>query len=191
MNLFARIISLPIVVAIHLTFLPVFADPLLTVTPSALAKYGLRAGVDGEGTNGVAYLLYTPKASGSKPLPMVVYLPGRGGRGNVGKLFANKTIFARVTSSAFQKEHPCYLLALAPARSLSNLDGASEDVAVAFLAAMCWLLACNKTPHVDWLTANCAPRLVWTALAVVFASATLSATPDMKQGECVHQGKMV
>lgn len=68
---------------------------------------------------------------------------------------------------------------------------AAGAVAVAFLAAMCWLLACNKTPHVDWLAANCAPRLVWIALAVVFASATLSATPDMKQGECVHQGKMV
>lgn len=99
------------------------ADPLLTVTPSALAKYGLRAGVDGEGTNGVAYLLYTPKAAGRKPLPMLVYLPGRGGRGNVGKLFANKTIFARVTSSAFQKEHPCYLLALAPPVPATTLLG--------------------------------------------------------------------
>lgn len=99
------------------------ADPRLTVAPVALAKYGLRAGVDGEGTNGVAYLLYTPKSSGRRPVPMVVYLPGRGGRGNIGKLFANKTIFARVTSEAFQREHPCYLLALAPPVSATTLLG--------------------------------------------------------------------
>jgi len=63
--------------------------PLTVSTEAArqMARYSLRAYHDGNATNSVKGLLFTPKPVGSKPLPMVVYLPGNGERGDVARQF--------------------------------------------------------------------------------------------------------
>lgn len=59
------------------------------------------------------FLLFTPdeKLLGGKPAPLIVFMPGNGELGNdLNKQFGQSLIFERVTSTAFQEKHPCYLL---------------------------------------------------------------------------------
>lgn len=61
--------------------------------------------------NELPYLLFTPRG-GQKPVPMVVYFGGTGEHGtNLVEQFRQTTVFATITSPAFQKKHPCHLFA--------------------------------------------------------------------------------
>lgn len=88
-----------------------------------MARYSLRAYHNGNATNSVKGLLFTPKPVGGKPLPMVVYLPGNGERGDVVRQFRQRAIFERVTSPRFQKQFPCHLLAVSPPEGATTLLG--------------------------------------------------------------------
>ncbi len=117
-----------------LAVLPVGAAQakLVQMTPPALkplmSKYRLKAFAyiddpkDVRGTNQFSCLLFSPR-SGRKPLPMLVYLPGRGGRGDVRQLFRSRTILELVTSEKFQGLHPCHLLAISPPQTAGTLWG--------------------------------------------------------------------
>lgn len=56
-------------------------------------------------------------------MPMVVYIPGNGELGEIEGHFRQRAIFERVTSAAFQKKYPCFLLALTPPREATTLLG--------------------------------------------------------------------
>ncbi len=61
--------------------------------------------------NEMPYLLYTPKR-GQKAVPMVLYFGGAGEHGtNLVDQFHQTTVFSKLTSSEFQKQHPCYVFA--------------------------------------------------------------------------------
>ena len=92
-------------------------------TKAELAKYSLAAYENTDPTNRVKALLFTPKAKGGRPLPMVVYIPGNGELGEIEGHFRQRAIFERVTSAAFQKKYPCFLLALTPPREATTLLG--------------------------------------------------------------------
>ena len=99
--------------------------PLTVSTEAArqMARDSLRAYHNGNATNSVKGLLFTPKPVGGKPLPMVVYLPGNGERGDVVRQFRQRAIFERVTSPRFQKQFPCHLLAVSPPEGATTLLG--------------------------------------------------------------------
>ena len=55
------------------------------------------------------------RGPGSKPLPLVVYLPGNGEQGeDLVKQFRQTAVMDAVSSAAFQREHPCHLLVVMP-----------------------------------------------------------------------------
>lgn len=88
-----------------------------------MTRYGLKAYSYTDGTNTLKALHYAPKPKGASVFPMVVYIPGSGERGELIKQFRQRTVFDLVTSETFQKEHPCHLLALAPAETVGTLSG--------------------------------------------------------------------
>lgn len=131
-----------------------------------LARYGLVAGcfiradsLPEEGgrrsPNRVGYLLFEPKKARSRTeVPMVVYLPGRGELGNsLDRLLHDRTVFERVTASAFQRQRPCYLLALQPPASaatlLDGLPGQPSPVQMLLHDAIREVVRTRQTPRVD------------------------------------------
>ena len=131
-----------------------------------LARYGLTAGcfiradsLPEEGgrrlPNRVGYLLFEPKkARNLTDVPMVVYLPGRGELGNsLDRLLHDRTVFERVTPPAFQRQRPCYLLALQPPASaatlLDGLPGKPSPVQMLLHDAIREVVRTRQTPRVD------------------------------------------
>lgn len=102
---------------------------LLSFTPERpvvqeMRKYGFTAWRYSDGTTEVRGLLSTPEAGGGKKLPLLVYIPGCGEKGeDLLKQFRQRAVFEKVTSAAFQKRHPCYLLALSPPSAASTIVG--------------------------------------------------------------------
>lgn len=94
-----------------------------TETKAEIARYSLRAYENCDPTNVVQALLFTPKPVGMNPLPMVVYIPGKGEIGDISRQFRQRAIFDRVTSPAFQEKYPCFLLALTPPAKATTLMG--------------------------------------------------------------------
>ena len=88
-----------------------------------MARYSLKAYENVDEKNPLKGLLFTPKPMGTRPLPMVVYIPGNGELGDVSRQFRQKAIFERVASRAFQERHPCFLLALSPPQTATTLLG--------------------------------------------------------------------
>ena len=101
-----------------------------------MAKYSLAAYENGDPTNRVKALLFTPKPMGMNALPMVVYIPGNGELGEVGRHFRQPAILDRVTSRAFQEKYPCFLLALTPPREATTLLGGMPDRPTAMQTAI-------------------------------------------------------
>ena len=131
-----------------------------------LARYGLVAGyfvrenpLPEEGgrqlPNRVGYLLFEPKKARNRTdVPMVVYLPGRGELGDsLDRLLHDRTVFERVTAPAFQRQRPCYLLALQPPASaatlLDGLPGKPSPVQMLLHDAICEIVRTRQTPRVD------------------------------------------
>ena len=88
-----------------------------------MARYSLKAYENRDEANRVRAMLFMPKPVGMSPMPMVVYLPGCGEIGEVSRQFRQRTIFERVTSSAFQEKYPCFLLAVSPPEAAKTLQG--------------------------------------------------------------------
>lgn len=64
-------------------------------------------------------LLYSPRSSRSKALPLVVHIPGTGEIGDdLSRQFNQRGIFDVVISEQFQKRHPCHFLSLSPPRTI-------------------------------------------------------------------------
>lgn len=86
-----------------------------------MEQYGLSAWEfrihSGRDAGAVPYLLYAPLSKGNKfkHLPLVLYFGGTGETGSnvddLARQFHQRTIFDKLTSASFQKEHPCVLFA--------------------------------------------------------------------------------
>ena len=117
--------------AVNVAF-PVSVDSrLVPYAPPSVRPYMMKYGLKGyrymesekvKGADLMSFLLFSPH-TGNKSLPMVVYLPGRGERGDLALQFRARTIFDSVTSETFQRRHPCHLLAISPPRSARTLWG--------------------------------------------------------------------
>ena len=89
----ARVTLLPLLVAMSASPRDVKAAPSfcpLAVGAEAkaeMARYSLQAYGSGDPTNGLQALLFVPKPVGTRPLPMVVYIPGNGELGDVRRKF--------------------------------------------------------------------------------------------------------
>ena len=78
---------------------------------AALPASGYRIDSERCPINGLPYLLFTPKRS-RDPVPLVLYFGGTGEHGtDLLVQFGQTLVFEKVTASAFQERHPCYLLA--------------------------------------------------------------------------------
>ena len=89
-----------------------------------LERYRFKAYSYGEGPDAFHCLHYAPKAQGVRRMPMVIYIPGCGEKGaDLMRQFRQRIIFGRVTSAAFQKAHPCHLLAVSPPDSMTTMLG--------------------------------------------------------------------
>lgn len=100
---------------------PIVLDPAIRQDAS---RYGFRAYAYAiDGTNVTQCLLSSPKPVGRAKLPLIVYFPGRGERGNVAKQFRQRILFDRVLDKGFQEKYPCYLLAISPPESVTTLHG--------------------------------------------------------------------
>ncbi len=99
-------------------------------------------------------LAYTPPNAGCKPLPLVVYIPGKGEIGpNLLKQFRQRALFDLVTSQKFQSRHPCHLLAISPPVEATTLAGGSlgrpSRVQQMLRAIVSWMEAGAAAPKVD------------------------------------------
>ncbi len=102
----------------------------------------------------LSYLLYVPKGQKSRKVPLLIYLPGSGERGeDLLRQFHQRTIFKRITSGEFQARHPCYMLALSPPEGVGTfLDGepgrpsAIQDLIAGAVSAV---VASRRAPPVD------------------------------------------
>ena len=90
---------------------------------AATDRYGFKAYSYTDGTNVVNALHFMPKRKGTQKLPMVIYIPGNGEKGELIRQFRQRGIFDLVTSREFQSKHPCHLLALSPPESAETLQG--------------------------------------------------------------------
>ena len=88
-----------------------------------MARYGFTARAYTDGTNTCSCLLYVPSGSGGRKMPLVVYIPGSGEKGDPVLQFRQTALFDKVTSSAFQKDHRCCLLAISPPAEATTLIG--------------------------------------------------------------------
>lgn len=77
--------------------------------------------------NELPYLLFSPKRS-REPVPLVLYFGGTGEHGtDLLVQFGQTLVFEKVTASAFQERHPCYLLAPLFPKGLSFGSGIPEQ----------------------------------------------------------------
>lgn len=111
--------------------------PDTSIIQADLNRYHLNAGVfvqsihsrtdESVTTNRLSYLLFAPKHVNGKA-PLVLFIPGSGELGpNLARQFHQRTIFSKLTSSEFQKKHPCYLLVIAPPEDAPDLCGHLAD----------------------------------------------------------------
>lgn len=101
---------------------PIVAEPGSKLA-AELGRYRMRAFKCSFSGETWACLLYSPRGT-SRPLPMVVSIPGRGELGeDVTRQFNQRRIFDIVLSNEFQKKRPCHLLAISPPASLGSFVG--------------------------------------------------------------------
>jgi len=140
--------------------------PATDALKGAMAPYRLAAGkyVHAEAMpaedgvrlpNEVPFLLYTPERPKTGKVPLVVFLPGNGEKGpDLVQQFRQRTIFEKVTGAAFQKRHPCYLLALSPPAAagtlLDGLPGEPSPVQKLLFGAIEEVAKTRKGPQVDF-----------------------------------------
>lgn len=136
---------------------PAAAPRLVAVVPSeelkaAMKPYGFKAYRYSDGTNTFQCLYAAPKARSSKGLPMVVYIPGNGERGDLVRQFRQRTLFDRVCARGFQERYPCHLLAISPPESVNTLFGGlpgEPNVYQRLMREMVLAVARQAVPKVD------------------------------------------
>ena len=152
-------------IAIQTTFAALTPYSATDALKGAMAPYRLAAGkyVHAEAMpaedgaplpNEVPFLLYTPERPKTGKVPLVVFLPGNGEKGpDLVQQFRQRTIFEKVTGAAFQKRHPCYLLALSPPAAagtlLDGLPGEPSPVQKLLFGAIEEVAKTRKGPQVD------------------------------------------
>jgi len=133
------------------------APRLAAVVPSeelkaAMKPYGFKAYRYSDGTNTFQCLHAAPKARSSQGLPMVVYIPGNGERGDLVRQFRQRALFDRVLARGFQERHPCHLLAISPPESADTLFGGLPGEPNAYqrlMREMVFAVARQAVPKVD------------------------------------------
>ena len=119
-----------------------------------LAKYGMKAYRTTNGGPKFSCLMFSPKDAGRRRLPLIVYIPGSGEIGeDLVRQFHQHALFDLVTSAAFQKRHPCHLVALSPPREATTLSGGSlghpSRVQQMLMAIVTWAAGHADRPGVD------------------------------------------
>lgn len=102
--------------------------------------------------NELPYLLYAPKRS-SKQAPMLVYFGGSGEQGtDLSIHFRQTTLFERLTTPEFQRQHPCYIFApMLPKGAVirAALPGERSMMADLVCDAMYAVIAAQQSPPID------------------------------------------
>ena len=100
-------------------------DPIPPDSPEGIIiAYSNGAGKHPPFPDRLPFLLFTPDASRTNPVPLVVFLPGNEELGkDLNRQFRQNIIFERVTSKAFQERHPCYLLVVSVPSEFTSLQG--------------------------------------------------------------------
>ena len=119
-----------------------------------LGRYGMTAWRTVNRGPKFSCLAYTPPNAGRKPIPLVVYIPGKGEIGpDLLKQFHQRTLFNLVTSQKFQSRHPCHLLALSPPAEATTLVGGGlgcpSRVQQMLRAIVSWMESNAAAPKVD------------------------------------------
>ncbi len=119
-----------------------------------LGRYGMTAWRTVNRGPKFSCLAYTPPNTGRKPIPLVVYIPGKGEIGpDLLKQFHQRTLFNLVTSQKFQSRHPCHLLALSPPAEATTLAGGGlgcpSRVQQMLRAIISWMETNAVGPKVD------------------------------------------
>ena len=119
-----------------------------------LGRYGMTAWRTVNRGPKFSCLAYTPPNTGRKPIPLVVYIPGKGEIGpDLLKQFHQRTLFNLVTSQKFQSRHPCHLLALSPPAEATTLVGGGlgcpSRVQQMLRAIVSWMESNAAAPKVD------------------------------------------
>ena len=119
-----------------------------------LGRYGMTAWRTVNRGPKFSCLAYTPPNTGRNPIPLVVYIPGKGEIGpDLLKQFHQRTLFNLVTSQKFQSRHPCHLLALSPPAEATTLAGGGlgcpSRVQQMLRAIISWMETNAVGPKVD------------------------------------------
>ena len=104
-------------------------------------------------SNSIPFLLFTPKVSASKAMPVILYFGGTGELGSdLSVQFRQSAVFRTICSDEFQKRHPSYLFApLCPEGSSSlgpTQHGRGDDLGDLVFDAL-YALAANAKPTMD------------------------------------------
>lgn len=121
-----------------------------------LDRYGMVSGEcrreDGRSSVTVRWAAFKPKAT-SQRLPVLVFMPGLGELGpDLANLFRNRGLFDLVTSPAFQKKHPCVLVALQTEAGVERhcLEAGRPELSLSTMwDALCEALARIGSQRVD------------------------------------------
>ena len=89
------------------------------------ARYRAKSFSYGEGEGAFRCLLFPPqgRSSSKKGVPMVVYIPGCGEKGDPIRQFRQRAVFKKLLDPDFQKRTPCYLLAISPPERVTTFHG--------------------------------------------------------------------
>ncbi len=155
-------VLLQAVLMAHVAFSAAVPHRTVEMTPVAaegelakeLGRYGMTAWRTVNRGPKFSCLAYTPPNAGRKPIPLVVYIPGKGEIGpDLLKQFHQRTLFDLVTSQKFQSRHPCHLLALSPPAEATTLAGGGlgcpSRVQQMLRAIVSWMETNAVGPKVD------------------------------------------
>ena len=119
-----------------------------------LGRYGMTAWRTTNKGPKFSCLAYTPPNAGRKPIPLLVYIPGKGEIGpDLLNQFHQRALFNLVTSQKFQSRHPCHLLAISPPMEATTLVGGGlgcpSRVQQMLRAIVSWMETNAVGPKVD------------------------------------------
>ena len=103
-------------------------DPITTNFTESIATHYYTDSHKEPYSDWIAFLQYTPSGKEGRlqknPMPLLVFISGCGEVGeDLNRQFRQQSIFSIVTSKAFQKKYPCYLLVPSPPKNALTLMG--------------------------------------------------------------------
>ena len=128
-----------------------------------LLQYGLSAGTftpscdltgKGKAGNHLSFLLFVPKNPPSRSIPLILFLSGKGERGDdLTRQFRQPSIFGIISDREFQKAHPCCLLSVSPPESANTLSdgfpGEPSEIQKSIEGLVLCIVQSLKHPSVD------------------------------------------